>query len=303
MTTSLTLKNKLKPIELIPGDGQARYPYCHSLLIEDAGLLIDPSSNRRRLTTLKEQGVIHQVCLTHWHEDHFKDLDLFDDAALWMSAEDAPPLADLAVFWEWYGLARPEGRKLREQLAPALLRDFHYRPRQPDRILTADETVDLGGLTMQVIHTPGHSPGHLSLFFPEIGVLFLGDYLLNSFGPWYGDPYADIDDTLRSIKRLKTIQADLLLTSHGPGIIEQPTAALWDRYLEAVTLREEKLLTFLRQPRTLAEIVEQWIVLGKPGEPREYYWFGEQAHMVKHLDRLIAQGRIWQDQDHFGLQR
>jgi hypothetical protein len=38
------------PICFIPGKNKGKYPYCHSLFIEGAGILIDPASDRERLT-------------------------------------------------------------------------------------------------------------------------------------------------------------------------------------------------------------------------------------------------------------
>ena len=70
------------PIRFIPGINRGKYPYCHSLYIEDAKILIDPASDRERLKRLREEVGVEQVWLSHWHEDHFMDLDLFDDLPL-----------------------------------------------------------------------------------------------------------------------------------------------------------------------------------------------------------------------------
>ena len=42
-------KRKFGPLKVIPGKNQGRYPYCHSIYIEEAGVLIDPGSDRERL--------------------------------------------------------------------------------------------------------------------------------------------------------------------------------------------------------------------------------------------------------------
>jgi hypothetical protein len=55
--------------------------------------------------------------------------------------------------------------------------------------------------------------------------------------------------------------------------------------------REERLLRLLSQPRDRQEIIEAWIVYGKPREPKYFFEFGEWAIMEKHLERLIQQGR------------
>jgi glyoxylase-like metal-dependent hydrolase (beta-lactamase superfamily II) len=69
-------KRKLGPLSVIPGMNRGRYPYCHSIYIEDAGVVIDPSSDRKRLEDIKAQKDIQMVWLSHWHEDHLMHLDL-----------------------------------------------------------------------------------------------------------------------------------------------------------------------------------------------------------------------------------
>ncbi|MBU2054802.1 MAG: MBL fold metallo-hydrolase, partial [Proteobacteria bacterium] len=96
------------PVRFLPGENRGRYPFCHSLYIEDAGVLIDPASSRERLIRLHAEQGVKMVWLSHWHEDHFMHLDLFDDLPLWVSPLDAPPLADLQVLLDWYGFNAEE---------------------------------------------------------------------------------------------------------------------------------------------------------------------------------------------------
>ena len=86
------------PIWFIPGENDGKYPFCHSLYIESAGILIDPASDRKRLKELKKDPGVKEVWLSHWHEDHFMHLDLFDDLPLRIMKEDAAPLTDLELF-------------------------------------------------------------------------------------------------------------------------------------------------------------------------------------------------------------
>ena len=83
------------PVRFIAGKDNGKYPYCHSIYIEGAGVLIDPACDRDSLKKLKETAGVKMVWLSHWHEDHIADLDLFDDLPLWISKADAGPLADM----------------------------------------------------------------------------------------------------------------------------------------------------------------------------------------------------------------
>ena len=75
-------------------------------------------------------------------------------------------------------------------------------------------------------------------------------------------------------------------------MFEQDPGETWDRYLDVISKREEKLYAFLEQPRTLEEIVGAWIIYGRPREPKPFFEFGERALMRKHVKRLLDQGRI-----------
>jgi hydroxyacylglutathione hydrolase len=59
-----------------------------------------------------------------------------------------------------------------------------------------------------------------------------------------------------------------------------------------VEQRDEKLLDLLKEPRTMADVVEARIVYKKKREPKEFFDFGERAIMGKHLQRLIKNGTV-----------
>ncbi len=280
------------PVWLIPGDNYGRYPHCHSVYIEGDGILIDPASNRERLMQLRENPGVNAVWLTHWHEDHFMYLDLFDDVPLFISGSDAEPLEDLEVFMDWYGM---EGTEERDYWRVVLEKEFHFRPRKPTRFLAGGDTLQLDVGRVQVIATPGHTPGHLSFFFEDPGILLLGDYDLTKFGPWYGDRDASIEQTIRSVKRLREIPAAVWFAGHEKGIFEENPGDRWDRYLAVIDERERKLLDRIKTPQTLKDIVNAWIIYGKPREPRAFFEFGERVHMKKHLEKLMNEGRIVQE--------
>lgn len=287
------------PIRFLPGENRGRYPFCNSVYIEGAGVLIDPASNRERLIRLRSEEGVKMVWLSHWHEDHFMHLDLFEDLPFWISSGDAPPLADISIFLDWYGFSRAE----RLFWEPQLRDQFHFRPRRPARFLCGGETIDLGSVSVDVIATPGHTPGHLAFFFREPSVLFAGDYDLTRFGPWYGDLYSGIDETRASIERLRELPAGIVLTGHEEGVFDHPPRDLWLRYDKVIAQRERKLLLLLEKPRTLEEIVGSWIIYGRPREPKEFFVFGERVHMKKHLEHLEKRGLVREENGRYQVDR
>jgi hydroxyacylglutathione hydrolase len=289
-------KKHFGPVWFIPGNNRGKYPFCHSIYVEGPGILIDPASDRERLIALKEGPGIRQIWLSHWHEDHIMYLDLFKGIPLVMPRIETPPLADIEVFMDWYGIDKDEHRKewrafLREQ--------FHFRPRFPQRVLEGNEVFNLGTVTVEVMHTPGHTPGHLAFFFREPKVLFMGDYDLGKFGPWYGDRASSIEDTMASVSRLRAVPARTWITGHETGLFVNEPADHWDRYLGIIDQREEKLLAYLHQPRSMEDIIHQWIIYHKRREPLSFFEFGERGMMSKHLERLIRLGKVSRKNNHY----
>jgi glyoxylase-like metal-dependent hydrolase (beta-lactamase superfamily II) len=277
------------PVWFIPGKNNGKYPYCHSVYIEGAGILIDPASDRRRLEELRDRHGVQAVWLSHWHEDHFMHLDLFEQVPVWISREDAPPLSDLDILMDWYGVENNAMRRYWRQL---MLDQFNFRPRQPQGYLQGGEQIRLDGLTVDVIAAPGHTPGHLAFHFREPDVLFLGDYDLTRFGPWYGDVHSSIEQTIESIDRLKRISARVLLTSHETGVFEEPADDLWERYKRVIDEREGKIVQAMDRPKSLEEIVNLYLIYGRAREPRDFYEFCERALVRKHIERLEQRGNV-----------
>jgi hydroxyacylglutathione hydrolase len=284
------------PVWFIPGENRGRYPFCHSVYIDGPGVLIDPASNRDLLIQLRKNRGVKMIWLSHWHEDHLMHLDLFDDVPFWISNEDALPLSDVEVFLDWYGM---DNEEYREYWRHVLKEQFHFKPRRPERFLHGGQIIDLGVHTVKVISTPGHTPGHLGFLFQESRVLFIGDYDLTRFGPWYGDVHSSIEETIESVTHLKKIPAEVLIASHEKGIFTEEPGKLWDDYLNIINERDRRLLELLKKPRTMKEIVEAWVVYGKPREPKAFFEFGERALMQKHLERLMRLGSVFKKRDRY----
>jgi hydroxyacylglutathione hydrolase len=294
----LIMDRQFGRIRFISGDNGGKYPFNHSVYLEgdDARVIIDPASSMQKLADLKHKEGVDQVWLSHWHEDHLRYLNIFADCSLWISKRDLPPLTNMEIFLDWYGILDDRLRSTWKQVMREM---FNYRPQKDVSFLPDEETINLGSLTVQVIATPGHTPGHLSFFLPEEGILFLGDYDLTSFGPWYGDVYSNIEETINSIRRLKSIPARRWIASHNTGLFEENPGRLWDDYEKTIYQREDKILNFLDKPKTMEEILSAWLIYGKPREPLELFEFNERALVNKHLEHLGRQKKIALNKDKY----
>ena len=90
----------------------------------------------------------------------------------------------------------------------------------PDRTpqpLTDGRLIDVAGLRLEVLHTPGHSPGAVCLYAPELGVLLSGDTLFKGGPGATGRSYSSFPTILESIRaRLLTLPPGTrVLTGHG----------------------------------------------------------------------------------------
>ncbi len=291
-------EKKFGPVWFLPGKNRGRYPFCNAVYVEGAGIVFDPAQDREKLVELKEGPGVSEVWLSHWHEDHITFLDLFEELPLKISEHDAPPLSDLDLFLDWYGMDEPNERKAWKI---AIVNQFNFKPRTPSHTFSGHEVIELEDITIEVIPAPGHTPGHTAFFFRGPDVLFLGDYDLTRFGPWYGDVGSSIEDTRTSINALRKVPAKVWITGHEDGLFEEEPGGLWDSYLGVIDKREEKLVDFLSEPKTLQEIIDKWIVYGKPREPKSFFEFGERALMKKHLESLSARGKVRMDGDKYVL--
>ena len=139
------------------------------------------------------------ILLTHSHYDHFGALaDLADStgAPVWL------PEGELDVF------RRPG------DFFPGIA----MRPYTGDATrLAGGETVEAGGISFQVRHVPGHSPGHLSYYAD--GALFSGDVLFSGSVGRVDLPFGDWDALLGSIRSLTDAYPPetVVLPGHGPA--------------------------------------------------------------------------------------
>jgi glyoxylase-like metal-dependent hydrolase (beta-lactamase superfamily II) len=89
--------------------------------------------------------------------------------------------------------------------------------RPPDALLADGERLSAGGVELEVLHTPGHSPGGCCFYDEGAGVLFSGDTLFNGGPGATGRSYSDRGTIVRSITtRLFALPDDTVVhTGHG----------------------------------------------------------------------------------------
>jgi glyoxylase-like metal-dependent hydrolase (beta-lactamase superfamily II) len=101
--------------------------------------------------------------------------------------------------------------------ADQVLWQLTFPDQRPDGVLAGEQRIGIAGTMLRVLHTPGHSPGSVSLHAPELGVVFTGDTLFHGGPGATGRSYSDRETILTSIHRvlLGLPPETLVHTGHG----------------------------------------------------------------------------------------
>jgi glyoxylase-like metal-dependent hydrolase (beta-lactamase superfamily II) len=251
-------------------------------------VLIDAGMGSRNLEPVKKMG-IDLLILTHCHIDHRLTRAEITDVPVWCHASEDSFLKNSDHFFTAMGLKRS---------GLDFARHFNFDPDTfniaPTHRLVDGERIELGGLTLETIHTPGHTPGHLAFFIPERDLLFAGDIDLTAFGPFYGHDFADIEDFLLSIDKLKHIDAKIAVSGHA-GPFNGDLAARFEEYKQVILNRDRLLLKNLARPKSVADFKGANLFYKYyPDYPDLIKWF-ELVHIEKHLSRLAGLGKVCED--------
>jgi len=129
----------------------------------DKGLIVDPGEEPERLlAAIDELGIeLEAILLTHTHFDHVgavAPVAKATGAPVYCPVIEVPVLADIMSYVPWPGFGP-------------------YESYDADETIAGGEKLELAGFEIDVIFTPGHSPGHVTFAIPDEGALFSGDVL------------------------------------------------------------------------------------------------------------------------------
>jgi glyoxylase-like metal-dependent hydrolase (beta-lactamase superfamily II) len=154
----------------------------------DRALIVDPGDEAERiLAAIDELGVtIDGILLTHTHFDHIGAVAPVANATgtpVWCPEIEVPVLADINSFVPWPGFGP-------------------YESYEADHTVSGDEKLELAGMEIDVIFTPGHSPGHVTYSVPDEAAIFSGDVLFQGSVGRTDLPGGDWATLLESIRTL-----------------------------------------------------------------------------------------------------
>lgn len=125
----------------------------------------------------------------------------------------------------------------------------------PDRELVDEEHLEVDGMAVRALHTPGHASNHICFFLPATGLLFTGDHLMQGSTVVIAPPDGNMRDYLESLRRLQREPVQSLAPGHG-AVVEDAQAEI-ARVIAHRLAREAKVVDALRAVResTLAGLL------------------------------------------------
>ena len=154
----------------------------------DRAVIVDPGEEPERiLTAVEELSLdVDAILVTHCHFDHIGAVAPVAEATgapVYCPEIEVPVLADIMAFVPMPGIGP-------------------YESYEADEKVAGGERLSLAGLEIDVLFTPGHSPGHVTYAIPDQGALFSGDVLFQGSVGRTDLPGGDWPTLLESIRAL-----------------------------------------------------------------------------------------------------
>ncbi len=165
----------------------------------DRVLVVDPGEEAEQiLAAAGEMGEVEAILLTHCHFDHIgavAPVAAATGAPVYCPQIEVPLLADIMAFVPWEGFGP-------------------YESYDADETVAGGETLELAGLELDVVFTPGHSTGHVTYSVRDEPAIFSGDVLFQGSVGRVDLPGGDGPTLMESIR--------LLLDSHPDETVVHP---------------------------------------------------------------------------------
>ncbi len=288
------LSSEFKDIYFVQGEGNGYYPYSHSLLIGD--YLIDTGISNKNIRRLKKRFTINNVLLSHWHEDHILGNRLLPDAKFFCHPKDKHIVEDVRKIVEYYYCDNTPA----ESLFDLFFNSLKMQDTKIDEEIEDNQIIEIGNdYRLKVIHTPGHSAGHLCFFEENTKIAFLGDIDLSRFA-FYAGKDSNLLDFENSIEKIKKFDIEIAVSSHkgvfrGKEEIQQKL----NEYKSIVTKREQRILEQFTKSNSknnlikLEDLAKKNLIYKRynPAE-KEYDYIAEEIMIKMHLDKLVKNNKL-----------
>ena len=261
---------------------------------------------------------VTRFLVTHVHRDHYPQAVVVRrrfGTRVCLGFGEQPTLRKLSEpGTDWFGphlsLLRANGAQvliplLRREFGPMVVDPDEWE--SPDEWLFHDQIIAVGGRRVRVIHTPGHTQGHVVFVDSEAGMLFAGDHVLPEITPSIGFESVlgalPLGDYLRSLARVRRLPDLRLLPAHGP--IAPSVHARVDELIEHHSQRlAESRMAMSGKVLTAYDVAQQLLWTGSRRPFRALRPFDQMLAVNEtgaHLDLLVARADAKMRVDNDGL--
>jgi len=258
---------------------------------------------RQTLALLEQEGLdvsdVHTAIISHTHADHMGAIAYFRERVPGLTVidheVDAPYMKDNTL------LNRAFDADLVAEHFPGErfdILDFYaafcpISETHPDRNVLEGDVLTCGAYAFEVLHTPGHHPGHISLYERNEKILFVGD-MVGMEVPFYTPSSGGVEGYLASMGKYLALEVDLIIPSHG-GLIENAREVV-EGAAGKVKRREERLLNRLGdRPKTFNEFLPD--LFRNPAQ----HMFPGAAILASHLQKLVKDGIVEEEKGKYRL--
>ena len=154
------------------------------------------------------------------------------------------------------------------------------------RTVADREVMDLGGVTLEFVHTPGHTMGSVCVYYREERVLFTGDTVLGSGTTTINPEQGEVAAYIKSLNMLLGLDVRLICPGHG-AVIEEPQAKIREAIARRLS-RERDIVELLSNGhRTLDQLFAALYADIDPGLHEV-----ARRQIRSHLVKLESEGRV-----------
>ena len=270
-------------------------PNVHLVVDGEEGAFIDAGFSDDRSITSRLEALrgfaglkLRYIVITHHHFDHSSGAHRLREetgARIVMHRDEAPLLQRAAEEELPSDVdAPPDRQQFREQTL-RFRRDGAKGA--PDELVSDGDTLRVGGLTLRMVHTPGHTAGHLSPFLEEGRVVFAGDNVLGlgtTVVP--PPPHGDMAQYIDSLAKMQALEAELMCCGHGP-VVREPNRKLQE-LIDHRHEREQQILSLAGEGRDTVKAMVRAIY---PELDKRLLGMA-QSQVLSHLSKLEREGRV-----------
>lgn len=282
---------------------------------DDRGLIIDTGFNRPECEealqeAFDELGIESpDVFITHLHSDHVGLVPKFagEGSTIYASEIDGEIINFEVGNLYWYIL---DDMFIKYGFPPADFgrntdihpgRKYVHESRIDFKYVEEGDVLEYGGYKLEVVATPGHTPGLVGLYDRESKIYFCGDHILGTITPNItieisaDNPLADY---LKSLEKVEKLEVEKLLTAHGT-----PVPDMYERIDELKKHHEARLAEVQKilgnEWKTAFECARDmtWEIECRNWDefPAPQKWFAT-GEAISHLQYLYSVGRVERDE-------